>query len=223
MATAAAPTWPGPSRPARYDRSPTLTAAEQTALKHLGWDVRRWRERWRDPGLPRWRSIYRLTLPLAEASERLEVADDGFGRRSACDAVALLLRACATHRTSFWAWDATIWASVLGTNGKAYRATYPRWADTSARSYAIALAYLFGFTELHMLGNVGRGAVARKVFGRAVVDQAVDQVTSVLHSWGQRSPQVTCEPRAWSATHCCSTGARCWPTCQRMRCRGCVP
>jgi hypothetical protein len=29
------------------------------------------------------------------------------------------------------------------------------------------------------------------VFGTAVVNQAVDQVTSVLHSWGQRSPQVT--------------------------------
>jgi hypothetical protein len=35
------------------------------------------------------------------------------------------------------------------------------------------------------------GAVARKVFGQAAVDQAVEQVTSVLHGWGQRSPQVT--------------------------------
>ena len=50
---------------------------------------------------------------------------------------------------------------------------------------------MFGFTELHLLGNVGRGAVARKVFGQAAVDQAVEQVTSVLHGWGQRSPQVT--------------------------------
>lgn len=188
--TAAVPTWPGPVWPARYDRSPTLTTAEQAALNHLGWDVRRWRERWRDPDLPQWQAIHRLALPLAEASERLNVADDWFQRHSASDAVALLLRACATHRTSYWAWDATTWASVLGTSGKAYLAAYPRWADTSARSYAIALAYLFGFTELHLLGNVGRGAVARKVFGTAVVDQAVDQVTSVLHSWGQRSPQV---------------------------------
>ncbi|MCC3328343.1 tyrosine-type recombinase/integrase [Nocardia abscessus] len=59
------------------------------------------------------------------------------------------------------------------------------------RSYAIALAYLFGFTELNLLGNVGRGAVARKVFGEAIIDQAVERVTSVLHGWGQRSPQVT--------------------------------
>ena len=74
---------------------------------------------------------------------------------------------------------------------KAFLTTYPRCAHTSARSYAIALAYLFGFTGLHLLGNVGRGAVTRKVFGGAAVDQAVDQVISVLHGWGQRSPQVT--------------------------------
>ncbi|GAA5103790.1 site-specific integrase [Haloechinothrix salitolerans] len=51
------------------------------------------------------------------------------------------------------------------------------------------MAYLFGFTDLQLLGNLGRGA--RKVFGEALVDHAVAQVTSVLHGWGQRSPQVT--------------------------------
>ena len=130
-------------------------------------------------------------LPLVRAVESLEVVDDWFHRRSARDAVAVLLQGCATHGASFWAWDAAAWTDVLGTSGNAFLTTYPRWARTSARSYAIALAYLFGFTELHFLGNVGRGAVARKVFGRAAVDQAVDQVTSVLHGWGQRSPQVT--------------------------------
>jgi hypothetical protein len=107
------------------------------------------------------------------------------------DAAALMLRGCAVHQTSYWAWDAVEWAALLGTSRKAYQRAYPRWADSSARSYAIALAYLFGFAELHLLGNVGRAAVARKVFGKARVDDAVDQVTSVLHGWGQRSPQVT--------------------------------
>ena len=130
-------------------------------------------------------------LPLAQATESLEVVDDWFHRRSARDAVVVLLRGCATRGTSFWAWDAATWAGVLGISGKGFLTMYPRWAHTSARSYAIALAYLFGFTELHFLGNVGRGAVARKVFGGPAVDQAVEQVTSVLHGWGQRSPQVT--------------------------------
>jgi hypothetical protein len=107
------------------------------------------------------------------------------------DAAALMLRGCAVHQTSYWAWDAVEWAALLGTSRKAYQRAYPRWADSSARSYAIALASLFGFAELRLLGNVGRAAVARKVFGKARVDDAVDQVTSVLHGWGQRSPQVT--------------------------------
>ena len=82
--------------------------------------------------------------------------------------------------------------SVLGNQRKGFPDNVSAMpAHTTARSYAIALAYLFGFTELHLLGNVGRGAVARKVFGQAAVDQAVEQVTSVLHGWGQRSPQVT--------------------------------
>jgi len=117
--------------------------------------------------------------------------ENDFQRRSAADAVALVLRGCTARRTSFWAWDAAAWAEVLGPTRKAFQGRYPGWADSSARTYAIALAYLFGFTELNLLGNVGRAAVARKVFGSARVGDAVGQVTSVLHGWGHRSPQVT--------------------------------
>jgi integrase len=122
--------------------------------------------------------------------ECLAVVDGWFHRRSAADAVAVILQGCATHGASFWGWNSTAWAAVLGTSGNAFLTTHPQFGRTSARSYAVALAYLFGFTELDLLGNVGRGAVARKVFGEAIVDQAVEEVTSVLHGWGQRSPQV---------------------------------
>jgi hypothetical protein len=189
--TTAAPAWSWPVRAAQFDRSATLSIAERAALDTLGWDVRRWPEHWKDSRLRRWQAVHRLVLPLAQAVESLEVVDDWFHHRSARDAVAVILRGCATVGASFWAWDAATWAGLLGISGKDFLTTYPRWAHTSARSYAIALAYLFGFTELHLLGNVGRGAVARKVFGQAAVDQAVEQVTSVLHGWGQRSPQVT--------------------------------
>jgi hypothetical protein len=188
---AAAPGWSWPVHAAQFDRSVTLSVGERAALETLGWDVRCWPERWQDRRQPQWPALHRLMLPLVRAVESLEVVDDWFHRRSARDAVAVLLQGCATHGASFWAWDAAAWTDVLGTSGNAFLTTYPQWARTSARSYAIALAYLFGFTELHFLGNVGRGAVARKVFGRAAVDRAVDQVTAVLHGWGQRSPQVT--------------------------------
>jgi integrase len=174
------------------DRSAALTTAEQNALEALGWELRRWPHRWRDRGQGDWPVLHRLVLPLATAKDCLEVPEENdFQRRSAADAVALVLRGCATRRTSFWAWDAAAWAEILGPSRKAFQALYPGWADSSARTYAIGLAYLFGFTELNLLGNVGRAAVARKVFGSARVDDAVGQVTSVLHGWGHRSPQVT--------------------------------
>jgi integrase len=189
--TAIVPAWSWPVRTTQFDRSARLSIAERAALDTLGWDVRHWPQYWKDPRLRQWRAVHRLVLPLAQAAESLEVADCWYHRRSARDAVAVILGGCATLGASFWAWDGPTWAGVLGINGKAFLATYPRWAHTSARSYAIAVAYLFGFTELHLLGNVDRGAVARKVFGRNAVDQAVEQVTSVLHGWGQRSPKVS--------------------------------
>jgi len=175
-----------------YDRSAALTMAEQNALEALGWELRRWPHCWHDPGQDDWPVLHRLVLPLAAAKDRLDVPEENdFQRRSAADAVALVLRGCAARRTSFWAWDAAAWAEVLGPSRTAFQDRYPGWADSSARTYAIGLAYLFGFTELNLLGNVGRAAVARKVFGSARVDDAVGQVTSVLHGWGHRSPQVT--------------------------------
>ncbi len=175
-----------------YDRSAALTTAEQNALEALGWELRRWPRRWRDPGQGEWPVLRRLVLPLAAARDHLEVPEENdFQRRSAADAVALVLRGCATRRASFWAWDGAAWAEILGPTRTAFQALYPGWADSSARTYAIALACLFGFTELSLLGNVGRAAVARKVFGGARVDDATGRVTSVLHGWGQRSPQVT--------------------------------
>ena len=77
-----------------------------------------------------------------------------YHRRSARDAVAVILSGCATLGP----------ASGPGTGqpGPAFwesaeRLSWQRIRDgrhTSARSYAIAVAYLFGFTELHLLGNV---------------------------------------------------------------------
>jgi integrase-like protein len=175
-----------------YDRSAALTTAEQNALEALGWELRRWPHRWRDPGHGDWPALRRLVLPFATARDCLEVPEDNdFQRRSAADAVALVLHGCAARRMSFWAWDAAAWAEVLGPSRKVFQGRYPGWADSSARTYAIALAYVFGFTELNLLGNVGRAAVAGKVFGSARVNDAVGQVTSVLHGWGHRSPQVT--------------------------------
>jgi hypothetical protein len=130
--TAAVPAWSWPVRAAQFDRSATLSVAERVALDTLGWDVRRWPEHWENSRLRQWQAVHRLVLPLAQEVESLEVVDDWFHHRSARDAVAVILRGCATLGASFWAWDAQTWAGVLGISGNAFLATYPRWARTSA-------------------------------------------------------------------------------------------
>ena len=140
---AAIPAWRWALETAGYDRSAALTTAEQDALEALGWELRRWPRRWRDPGQGEWPVLRRLVLPLATAKDCLEVPEENdFQRRSAANAVALVLRGCAARRTSFWAWDAAAWAEVLGPSRKAFQDRYPGWADSSARTYAIGLAYL---------------------------------------------------------------------------------
>jgi hypothetical protein len=110
---AAAPAWPWSFEVGGYDRSAALTTAEQNALDALGWELRRWPHCWRDPGQGEWPVLHRLILPLATAKDHLEVQKDNeYQRRSAADAVALVLRGCATLRTSFWAWDGAAWCSA---------------------------------------------------------------------------------------------------------------
>jgi hypothetical protein len=48
-----------------------------------------------------------------------------------------------------------------------------------------AFAYLLGnFTDFHRIGHFNRRSLAWRVFGKAVVEDAVDQVTGILQGWG---------------------------------------
>ncbi|MFI9839250.1 hypothetical protein ACIHFD_19600 [Nonomuraea sp. NPDC051941] len=200
---AATPAWSWIADPG-YDRSPALTTLELDALKALGWEVRRWHRHCLDHDQGERHALQRLILPLVAAKDHLEVSvTDDFQRRSATDAVALVLRGCATYGTSFWAWDAAAWAEILGPGRKAFQGSYPGWADSSARSYAIGVAYLFGFTDLNLLGNVGRAAVARKVFGMApsmTPSTRSPRYCTAGDSGPHRSQRA---PPAWYVTRCC--------------------
>jgi hypothetical protein len=77
-----------------------------------------------------------------------------------------------------------------------FQSRYPGWADSSARTYAIALAYAFGFTELNLLGNVGRAAVARKVFASARVNDAIGRSPRCCTAGGTGRHRSPSAPRA---------------------------
>ena len=189
---AAAPARPWSLERVGYDRSAALTTAEQNALEALGLgNCAVGRTAGVIPvkatGLRCTGWSFRSLRPGTASRCRRRTISSAARRPTPslwCSMVAPVAR-------SFWAWDAAAWAEVLGPSRKVFQGRYPGWADSSARTYAIALAYVFGFTELNLLGNVGRAAVARKVFGSARVGNTVGQVTSVLHGWGRRSPQVT--------------------------------
>ena len=193
------PAWRWPIDPAAYDRSPTLTAEEVAALATLGDDVRHWRR----PVLaarPTWRKLDRLLCPLTDACALL-AADTPRQRRCASAAVAAVLRACRQEGTAFWGWPAPTWVRLLGPTQAAFRAVQPSWVDRQVRHYLIGLPYVLRcFPDLRPLGSYNRVTLAAKIFGRARVQAAVEQLEAVLHGWGYEPskpggvfPRIVCE------------------------------
>lgn len=177
-------TWLWPIRIADYDRSSSLTAAEHELLTcKLSGDLRT--ERGVRTMLGQLAGLERLLTPINDA---LAVID---GRRACGDRVRLiLLQGCAERRTTFWAWDETIWRKVLGTNQQVFVSAHdvkPRAAGE--RQALIAVAYLLRcFRDISSLGEVKRVALAEKIFGKDQVSTTLTRVMDVVTAWGYRSP-----------------------------------
>jgi integrase len=193
------PAWRWPIDLTGYDRTPTLSAAEATALASLDDEqVRAWCRP--DARRVAWRELDRLVRPLADV--RAVVSTPGPHQRHSADAgVAALLRRCAVEKAPYWAWSSATWIQVLGATQAGFHAQHPPWVDRQVRHYLIAFAYLLqGFTALQRLGHYKRAALAEKIFGPACIRAAVDRLTSVLHGWGYQDaregralPRVLCE------------------------------
>jgi integrase len=183
--------WKWPIDLTRYDRTPTLTAAEQAALAALGWELRR--GRCHDPQRSEWAAIERLVRPLDDARRSLSVPDDRYHYRSTLDAVAIILHSCTITQQAFWAWSPTVWIEhVLTESHQAFRQAYPGWIDAAVRPYTVAIAYLLDcFAAFQLLGGFNRIALANRVFGAALVRQAVDPIMTTLREWGYQSAHHT--------------------------------
>jgi len=181
------PSWQWPIDLTHYDRTPTLTATEDAALTVLGWEIRR--GRCHDPHRSEWTAIKRLLRPLDDARRSLYVPDDRYHYRSSLDAVALILHGCATTQQAFWAWSPENWIDQVFTKSQIdFRHAYPGWIDASVRPYAVAIAYLLDcFTAFQLLGGFNRTALANRLFGPVLVQQALDPVTTTLREWGYRT------------------------------------
>ncbi|MBV9452397.1 MAG: tyrosine-type recombinase/integrase [Streptosporangiaceae bacterium] len=179
------PAWWWPIDLDRYNRRPELTGPESAALMALGMDLRRGRCHDRDAA--EWDVITRLLRPLDDAQRALGwLPATRHHRRSADDAIGMILMRCARENSSFWAWSSSEWLELIGPNSLEFQQT--GWLDGSVRPYLTAHAYqLCGFTDFHRLGKFNRVALAWRVFGRAAVDKAIRGVTEILRGWGYRS------------------------------------
>jgi hypothetical protein len=129
--------------------------------------------------------LQRLLTPINDA---LAVID---GRRECGDHVRLiLLQGCVERRTTFWAWDETIWRKVIGTSQQAFFSTHdvkPR--ASGERQALVAVAYLLHcFRDISSIGELKRVALAEKIFGKDRVTAALKRVTDILTAWGYCSP-----------------------------------
>lgn len=184
VATDAAPSWPWPIRPDRYDRRPELTDAEREALICLETDLRR-RPGDHDAQAPHWQAVGRLLHPLDDVRSSLWCPDDGWYRRGVDDAIALILLRSVEHDRTVWAWSAEDWLALIGSSASQFAANAPGWAGKTARPYLAAYAYLLsGFTEFDRLGRFQRLPLAWRVFGKDPIDDAQQQVMHVLRGWG---------------------------------------
>ncbi|MFQ5859039.1 MAG: tyrosine-type recombinase/integrase [Anaerolineae bacterium] len=182
--------WTSPVELNAYDKCPTLTQAEQTALQALAKSQRRWGE-----GGPEGASQIRDTLRrlLEPVEDALAVIPGDRSNKDYRDiAAAALLRACHREQCAFWGWSQETWRRILGDTQAQFFRENGSLVDGTGRQYMIATAYLLGcFRQVRLLGNFDRVALARKVFGHQAVETALQPVQETLSGWGYAASHNT--------------------------------
>jgi hypothetical protein len=186
----AAAKWQWPIDLSGYDRSALLTPEEQLTLRALSADLAQ--GQLPNPTNPAWAALARLLCPLDDARLSLVIPPKPAHRRSACQAMALILHGCAMTQTSFWAWDATCWVAVFGPDQRTFRRTVARGMEASVRPSMVGIAYLLDcFSSFHLLGRVNRITLATRIFGPTRVSAAIESIIAILEGWGYHSARRT--------------------------------
>jgi hypothetical protein len=173
-------TWLWPIRIANYERTSSLTATERDLLKcEVSGNLQT--ERGARGMLCESAGLQRLLTPINDA---LAVIDTG---RTCGDRVRLiLLQGCSEQRTSFWAWEETVWYKVIGTSQKNFYTVHDlKRRGSGERQALVAVAYLLhGIRDISSIGEVKRVALAEKIFGKERVAAALRRVADILTLWG---------------------------------------
>ncbi len=173
--------WQWPLNLAAYDQSPVLSDQERAEIER----------RLHDPhGQLHKRTktvLRRLLLPLYDALELVHAR-----RMARYGTIRAMLMEMHRRGTPYWAWSAEEWAESICSDatafGKRYGWTSQKWNRHPARGQLPLLAYLFGTFPASEMGRfadlVKVVPLARKVFGRELIENAVQQLLTILQGWG---------------------------------------
>ena len=165
--------WHWPIDLSRYDRTVNLSVDERAELRGLIARFRRYGH-W-----PHRREILpRLRPPIVDV-----LAVTAGNGNVLSGMLSALIFEMHERQTAFWAWGQREWAQLLCGSGRQFAKRYP--VTTGCRQHLMAFAYLLNPTlDLDNCGAFERLGLARKVFGRARVDNAIRQVHQAVTSWG---------------------------------------
>jgi len=173
------PRWEPPIDLERYDRHPELTPQEQDALcwfvTRFSGTMRSWPQ---EINLP----LQRLLQPLQDVLALL-----GVSAKYRTTPLAVLLQEMDARGSSYWAWSEQTWHEILQPNFTAFQQRYPHFTDQTVRLQLLAIGYFVcPLSDLSstLLRSVQPVPLARRLFGRALLDQAVERIYTVIMSWG---------------------------------------
>jgi len=163
--------WQWPIDLNTYDRTPSLSMAEQAELEKLvlqrysGAD---------QPGQP----LQRLIWPVNDALELMEATPwASQGTRK------VLIQEMHRRQTSFWNWTHDEWIDLFCPTFPLFDRRYHVYRGT--RPQLLAVAYLLNdFTDIHVFGHQKQVLFAFKVFGQKPVEEALQCVSDELLRWG---------------------------------------
>ena len=179
--SAPAVSWSWPITPAAYDRAPTLSESERAELERI----------FRQPGgqiRPASRHVLeRLVCPLEEALGVLQT-------RHVVSLAAIRILCIEMHQrqTTFWAWTREIWLDILCPNVRLFSQRYGcTYMNHPARAYLPLVVYLLDaiVDVWPLIERIELHTQARKLFGKAAIEQAVVRLRTVLQSWGYQQKE----------------------------------
>ena len=173
--------WSWPITEAAYDRSPLLSERERAELARI----------FRQPGgqiRPASRQVLaRLVRPLEEALGALQT-------RHAVSLATIRILCIEMHQrqSTFWAWTSETWLDLLGPSVRHFSQRYGcTYLNHPARSYLPLVVYLLDARVdiWPLIERIGLHTQARKLFGKAVIEHAVQRLRTVLQSWGYQQKE----------------------------------